>query len=439
MSPPLPAGTMGPNTVRTSAGALAMHKGALSIAHTGFVYFLMATGRLTDELMTVSSLSPQNTGGGPDVRNFDRGPGDFQDQYTYTALHGIRNTTSLAIIALERYAPDSPPALRGELFAWQGFSEVMLAEMYCSGIPLSTVDFDGDWTYRAGSADSVVFRHAITLFDTAIVLSRDSAYVNYFARIGKARALVGLGEFAEAAQVVADVPNGYRYTILNPSTISDATEWRMLKSDNTISDREGGNGLPFRSSKDPRSLVHSRAKQQFWIDSQYVAVKYDIPIPNGIVADAIEARLIAAEADLRASGTQWLTMLNALRTDGTFTVSSPNPSGDVDTLWHAGTGGVDGLRPLRDPALDHIPAGKAASDVRIDLLFAERGYWMFLTGHHQGDLRRLVRYDRRNSETVYPTGRYGFSLTYGRDVVVPVPESEQQLNPSYRGCLDRNA
>src|SRR5581483_874628 len=105
------------------------------------------------------------------------------------------------------------------------------------------------------------------------------------------------------------------------------------------------------------------------------------------MASGVEARLIEAEAALAAGDASWLTILNRLRTDGTFT-TAPHP-GDptvTDTTWGPGVGavlfpnGLPGLRPLTDPG---TPAA------RVDLLFAERAAWLFLTGHRLGDMRRL--------------------------------------------------
>jgi hypothetical protein len=135
-----------------------------------------------------------------------------------------------------------------------------------------------------------------------------------------------------------------------------------------------------------------------------------------------------------SDATTWLTTLNALRTDGSFTTapsSDPDSVGVIDTTWNAGTGGVGGLSPLRDPGSD---------SARVTMLFSERAYWLYLTGHRQGDLRRLIRQYHRDQSAVYPTGDY-FGLgagTYGTDVTAPIPTSENP-NPLFHGCRDRDA
>lgn len=149
--------------------------------------------------------------------------------------------------------------------------------------------------------------------------------------------------------------------------------------------------------------------------------------------------MIQAEAALRQGGNEWLVALNALRTDNTYTLDAAG-----DTVWNAGTGGVKGLKPLEDPALLPLPQGKTAFDVRVDLLFRERAFWLYFDGHRQGDLRRLVRQYDRDAESIYPSGFYGpsgetLNVRYGGDVTIPVPKSESSLNPFYNGCLHRGA
>jgi hypothetical protein len=80
-------------------------------------------------------------------------------------------------------------------------------------------------------------------------------------------------------------------------------------------------------------------------------------------------------------------------------------------------------------------------DEAIDLLFAERAFWMFATGHRLGDMRRLVRPEplgyARPVESVFPSGAYIKGGAYGTDVNLPIPREERN-NPNFTGCLDRN-
>ena len=73
---------------------------------------------------------------------------------------------------------------------------------------------------------------------------------------------------------------------------------------------------------------------------------------------------------------------------------------------------------------------------REDLMFRERAFWMFATGHRVGDLRRLSRQYGRDPETVWPTGPYHKdNLIIGSLVNLPIPDSELN-NPNSSGCID---
>jgi hypothetical protein len=142
-----------------------------------------------------------------------------------------------------------------------------------------------------------------------------------------------------------------------------------------------------------------------------------------LLASGLEAQLIRAEAELAAGDANWLTRLNALRTTCTDASTCPTPA-------PAGLGGVAGLPLLTDPGSD---------TARVSLLFRERAYWLFLTGHRQADLRRLVRNYGRMDDQVYPTGTYNIAYVFGNDVTFPVPKTEKEQNSKYTGCFNRDA
>jgi starch-binding outer membrane protein, SusD/RagB family len=94
----------------------------------------------------------------------------------------------------------------------------------------------------------------------------------------------------------------------------------------------------------------------------------------------------------------------------------------------------------------------ASADLRVDVMFRERAFWLFGTGTRLGDLRRLVRQYGRGSESVFPTGTYLLGTTpgipytvpsYGTEVSLTTPTSNSSssalTNPNFKGCLDHNA
>jgi hypothetical protein len=451
----LPPNVPDPAHAKTPEGALAAYRGAVqqfAQAFGGGQGVLTATALLTDEMQDGQVGLIGTTGPFTQVdarvltESSDPLSGSFLPQ-PFGGLQRSRGQIQEAMGALAAYAPGAPPALRGRLLAFEGYTEIFLADFFCSGIPLSTLDFEGDFTYQPGSSTAEVYERAAAHFDSALALAADSVELMHLAQVGKARALLALGQYDAAALTVAGVPDGFRYEIRYGVANSPAASFRdgnfaydlgggMLGdgwiSGMMVSDREGINGLPYRSSGDPRSPTVLIGTDQYG-QEHYVPAKYaptgDSPI---VLADGVEARLIQAEGQVQADDAEWLTTLNALRTDGTFdTQPDPVDTTQTDTLWHAGTGDVAGLAPLTDPG---VP------DARVELLFQERGYWLFLTAHRQGDLRRLVREYHRNPEQVYPTGPYaGLAGRYGTDVTAPIPAAERVANPLFHGCLNRGA
>ena len=79
----------------------------------------------------------------------------------------------------------------------------------------------------------------------------------------------------------------------------------------------------------------------------------------------------------------------------------------------------------------------ALNEDRIDLLFRERAFWLFGTGHRLGDLRRLVKHYGRDAESVFPSGAYHLGGKYdtatslGFDI-----KGEEQANTGVTGCRD---
>lgn len=440
----LPADTPDPRAVQTPAGAAAAHRGAVAEFRRAFGderrSFISTGGLLTDELRAEDVGSPLGSVGADmpvDSRTLPEAQSDGTTPLStpYGSLQAVRGLASQARGLLRDFAPDSLRPLIGHLHALQGYSEIFLAELFCSGVPLSTLDYHGDYTLKPGSSSAEIYEHAIVLFDSALALAGDSTRVLDLARVGKARALANLGRYADAAAVAADVADDFRYafTFVNQPDGRNFAYYRLGANRPPImADAEGINGLDYISSGDPRTAatpvgVTSRGVTRYQPD-KYAATG-DSPV---VLASGLEARLIEAEAELAAGGPAWLATLNALRTDGTFTVTpDPLDPAQADTTWHAGSGDTEGLAPLEDPG---------TPEARVDLLFRERAFWLFLTGHRQGDLRRLVRQYGRLAEQVYPTGAYeGAGGRFGVHVTVPVPYAERQYNPLFGGCLSRGA
>ncbi len=408
----------------TEAGAVALYRGALALfagAYAGTsASYTITNGMLADEFTT--------TGGKLDLRIADA---TFESAVgTFKRLSETRLNIDRAIFALKRYTRTAPVSFRGELHAIKGYIYVMIAELYCSGVPFSTVDPDGRVTLGAALTTTQMFEQAITQFDSAIAIATDSSRIRYLAMVGKGRALLNLADYTNAAQAVASVPNDFISNVTFGQGSSQLQSFWQIEATaffptQTISDREGINGMPFVSSADPRLPLTQQGMIGF--SFAYLPTKYlGSPSPPISLASGTEARLIKAESELKAGNATWLATVNALRTTCTSDAGCPVPA-------PAGTGGVGGLPWLPDQASDAE---------RVNVLFRERAFWLFGTGHRTGDLRRMIRQYQRLQSDVFPIGQNPNAFTppntYGSHVNLELPETER-ANPNYNGCLNRDA
>jgi hypothetical protein len=333
----------------------------------------------------------------------------------FQSLHRARSAAEDAALALETFGTD-PAADTGipEMYSLAGLAYVMLAEGFCSGVPISRV-VDNQIVYGVPLTTAQLFDTALTRFRTALahpsIVPGDP--IHSLASVGLARALVNRDSVAEAAAAVAAVPADFVYETehaTTPAALHNGVFEAFNNGEFGVFDQEGGNGLNYVSAEDLRipgdSGLGADNNTESWFPSKYPS--FDASIPT---ADYLEAQLIIAESELRASGFAAMTQrLNDLRA-------------------------LAGLDPSLATPGDPVTA--------TDLLFAERAFWLFATGHRLGDMRRLIRQYGRDAETVFPTGEYyKGGLTYGTDVNLPLPRREAN-NPNVpdpiNTCLDRNA
>lgn len=364
---------------------------------------VVAQGLFTDEYYFSDTFTDR---GEVDRRNIDRNDNQIILN-VFSGLMVTRTSAIAAIDAINEFEPDNPNL--SLMHSIQGYTDVLLAESFCSGVPVSTLD-GNQIQFGDPRTTTQVFEDAIDAFDAALVADAGSD----LARVGKARALVNLGRFDEAANLVAGVPTGFAEFVRHSATAASQNNGLWSLSTNgrlTVWDNDGGNGLPFRSANDPRVP---------WLDTggpgwdeetplylQLVQPDIDSDVP---LATGIEARMIEAEAALRAGNrAAFFTAHNAARA-------------------------TESLTPLSDTG--------QSQDELVDLHFRERAFWFYSTAHRLGDLRRLVRQYNRDAESVFPSGPYLKGGTYGTDVNFPIPVEEDN-NPNTRpleqGCLDRSA
>ena len=437
-----------PSNVQSATGAVAVRNGALQRLRQATAdgeSTWMFGGLLADEWATSSTFVQNDE---TDQREIQLNNGTVQGELR--ALYRVRTSANQAIALLEKYRPN-PQADVGEMYFARGFAELQLASDFCNGIPLS--DGAGDAiVYGKPLPVKEVFGVAVASFDTAITMSSGtdaaSVSINRAARVGKARALLGMGlsNAQAAAALVADIPTTYRYDVTASLTGGNNTLWAQGASAlrYAVSDSVQGrsrnivvkNAIPFLSSGDPRVPAHYRiaANKKDTLVSQdggTLAISVDSlwgQTTAVAVVHGLDARLIEAEAALQAGdAAKMLGILNALRASP-IQITAPSPTA---TGTHPGWT-TKPMPPLTDPGTPRA---------RVDLLFREMAFWQFGRGFRLGNLRRLIRdYGRApDGSDTFPVGQHYKGGTFGTDVNLPVTTDEQVGNPNFQGCLDRKA
>jgi starch-binding outer membrane protein, SusD/RagB family len=372
------------------------------------------SGVLSDEMWYASTFPTTQD---IDRRSIDVSNGDLLTAYQY--LHRARN---IAERAAEQYVQTTRnnSADHAMVTNLAGFSYVLFAETFCSGVPFSKTEFTGELTFGGPYTTAQMLDSAISRFDQAIARATaagSTEQVN-LAKIGKARALLDKDSYAAAAAAVAGVPDNFVYDVLYSENSSGQSNgiWQNINSEkrSSAASGEGANGIVFfrRGTKpgntiDPRAPVDSGGKGLGTTVPQYATLKYatkGAPVP---LATGVEARLIEAEAALsKGTSNAYLPILNALRTNGGIAT------------------------PLVDPL---------TADGRVRQFFTERAFWLWMTAHRVGDLRRMVRSYGYAQTAVWPTGQTINGSPYGSDVNFPVPFQEQNNPEAANGkCIDRN-
>ncbi len=390
--------TVNPTTLEDPATAGLQIAGAVSDFQRAYSggglddKFLSNTSLLTDEFFSTGTFTTRTA---TDRRNlFQPNDGNTHDG-AYLQLHVARRALKDAVVFVAEVEPGNPAI--AEMKGLEGYTYVALGEGFCGPIPFSDV-IDNVRVDGAPVGTTEIFNQAITRFDAGIA--------NDMAKVGKARALLNLGQFAAAASAVSGVSTSFVYFIEHSDNSGDQENpFFNLQSNGRYSqsDIEGINGLPYRSAGDPRTPWFEDPNRGFDPAFRlFTSLRYPTRSSSVVLADGIEARLIEAEADLDAERTgPWLAKLNALRADVANLMAA---------RYEDYAENVPGatLAPLTDP-------GTAAG--RVDLMFYERAFWLWGTGHRLGDMRRLVNQYGRAPGSVYPTGAYHKGGTFGTSVV----------------------
>jgi hypothetical protein len=418
-----------PSDVQSPAGANAVRLGALSRLNTA------TSGGTTDSegIFLLSGLfADEWINGDSFIARQEIDQRVITEQNTFLTfanrqLHRSRLAAEQAVGLIEQFLPTAPKWQLAEMHFVQAYIINLMAEHYCDGLVFSTV-VDGREQFGTPITTAAAFQEALQHADAGIALitgtTADDQRVKNALLITRGRILFNLNRPVDAATAVTGVPTTFKYNMLHSATTVQNYTWQRNNTDRrySVSNNEGGTGMNFATAADPRIPVcnggdptcraigvtqtnRDDLAQPFIVQRIWPARESPVAIVDGI-----EARLIEAEAQLRANNAAGaLTTLNAARTT------------------------VTGLTPLTDAGTD---------DARISQLFRERAFWLFGRGHRVGAMRRLIRQYNRPANTVFPTGAWHKAGNYGVDVTIPIPQAERN-NPNVapggdNACLNRN-
>ena len=274
---------------------------------------------------------------------------------------------------------------QGEVALWAGYSYLLLGESMCQ------VVFDG------GSAQppDAAFALAVARFDQTI--QQGSSEYQNLARVGKARALLDMGQLAEASAAAASVPSGFSFTVpySNAEAVTRNKAWEMNIRDADVTIGTTYRNLSFGGVLDSRVLTDDkgltgRSGADIWEAQKYPEASTPIEVGGWE-----EAQLIMAEFAVE---------------DGRL----PDAVAIIDAL-HANAG---------LPLFSDVVPGATATQV-MDQVVYERSAEMFLEGHHLWDVRA---YDIPLEPPVGAVSNAG--AFYSDELCFQIPAREFQNNPN---------
>jgi starch-binding outer membrane protein, SusD/RagB family len=393
------------------------------------------SGVFTDEMWYSSTF--------PTMREIDARDINVENGALLTVYQYLQRARNWAEVAQEQYAGSdlagsADHALMANL---AGYTYIFFAENFCSGVPFGRAALDASLTYGEGRTTTEMYNLAIQRFDQALALGQalgtaaGTAQVN-LARVGKARALLGLGDRAQAATYAAAVSSGFSRMVNYSPNASGQNNgiWGQINSSrrSSLASREGANGVAF-FDRDGTTAATITIDPRVPVPSRSVGIGTAIPVfrsgkhlgppreemsAPAPLASWVEAQLIIAENELAGGQSNaYLVRLNNLRAN----VATLLPQVGI-------TNPNAVLLPLVDPI---------TPSARVEQFFTERAFWLHQQATRLGDLRRMMRQYGFAHGDVFPVGTTIFGRPYGTDVNMPIPFQEGN-NPVAAGvCFDR--
>jgi starch-binding outer membrane protein, SusD/RagB family len=444
-----------PSFIRSVSGAEGVRIGTLGRFNantTGGESMLLYGGLMADEFTTGDTFSQRNE---TDQRSLS--PDNANITTAYRGLHLVRVGALQARAALREFPQPGGNAWRlAEMYFVEAYVINLLAEHFCNGQPLSTLENFLETPSARIPTDSL-YLIAQAKLDSGLALlvptltTNDDNRVRNASLVLRARIALNQGNFALAATAAASVPTSFTWDQEHALTVRTPGAWALVNNQRRyiVSNNEGPLAMAFANAvQDPRvptcapgaagfnaaACTAARFTTTRPFDSGNTAVPnsrylltWETDNRNVSLINGLQARLFEAEAQNSlgnfSGGAGSLSILNALRATPPAYVVPGRP--------------IAAMAALTDPA---------TAQADRELIFREKALWLFGTGHRFGDLRRLQRQYQLPQNAVWPNGTWQNNRVpgYSTDVTFPTPAAEAnnrlipQSTPGIPACIDRN-
>jgi hypothetical protein len=405
--------------------------------HEGFDEYVLYSSLFTDEAILAGTFPTRID---VDERNVVQTPGNgsvtvdiYQEMHVSRASADQLVANFEANLGSEEFAEVQGQMEEGIALGkyYGAYDRVLFAEMFCQSI------FGGEDGEPAPLDSDARMQEALALFEEAEADAVDAGLddVATAARVGQARAQLWLGNHADAAARVSEVPTGFVYTA-EYSANQPAQNNEFFQFSWGVIER-----LRWTVGAGTETARHNEEYAYYdeWVDQGLI-----VPMPEGfdaaeeglevhlprlysqastnaVLASGWEARMIEAEDELRNGDPEVAQAdVNALLEDPAQAV---NPMAAVNPGLTSSTtiGGVTA------PAMGAFDAVDFTGDLESDLqqLARARAAGLWLSGQRQGTARRFAEeFGDPFGLGLYPPG------TEGTDLFLPVVEQETDNNPN---------
>ena len=442
-----------PAFIQSASGADGIRVGTLgrfNASTTGGESMLLYGGLMGDEFTTGDTFTQRIE---TDQRSLTPENGNVTT--AYRGIHLVRVGALQARDALRKFPQSTGNEWRlAEMYFVEAYMINLMAEHFCNGQPLSTLENFLETPSPRIPTDSLYLLAQARIDSASSILlpalaTENDVRVRNALLVLRARIALNQGNFALASTAASTVPTTYTWEQEHSLIVRTPGVWSLINNTRRyiISNNEGPLNMGFaNATQDPRVPTCQPGTGGFnaaactaagfttarpfdsgnnSVPNARYQLIWETDSRNVSLINGLQARLFEAEAQNRLGNfSVALPLLNALR------IAPPAYVLPGRT--------ITGLTALVDPI---------TPDARRNLIFREKGFWLFGTGHRFGDLRRLQRQYGLTQNEVWPNGIWQINRVpgYGTDVTFPTPAAESnnrlipQSQPGIPACIDRNA